>query len=104
MKTRITTVAGKVVVVRGLAAALTLSSPGFATAEQADKENYFVQHPGPAGGRTGVDLHAPYAPVDLSPVLIVDSSTLVVDRLTAATEIAGEWTAPPQHGRPGEPY
>ncbi len=104
MKTQIAHVAGRIVVVTGLAVALTISGLSLARAEHADKANYFVQHPGSAGGRTGVDAHDLYAPVDLSPVLVVDSSTLVVGRFTAATEIGVEWAVPPTPGLPGRPY
>ncbi len=104
MKTQIAHRAGKMVVVTGLVAALTISGLNLARAEHADKANYFVQHPGSASGRTGVDAHDLYAPVDLSPVLVLDSSTLVVGRLTAATEIGVEWAVPPTPGLPGWPY
>ncbi len=73
-------------------------------AEQADKDNYFVQHLGSPSGRTGTDRHDFYAPVDLGPVLVVDHSALVVSRFAAATEIAGEWVPPPAPSLPGQPY
>ncbi|MDP9471099.1 MAG: hypothetical protein M3Q71_10600 [Chloroflexota bacterium] len=95
MTTKIATMAGKLVVVSGLALALTISA-GSAKTEQAGKENYFVQHPGPAGGHTGVDVHDPYAPVDLGPVLVVSGFT--------ATEITGGWDTPPTPGQPGKPF
>ena len=103
MTTKIATIAGKLVVVSGLALALSVSA-GAAKTEQAGKENYFVQHPGPAGGHTGVDTHDPYAPVDLSPVLVVNGATLVVGRFAATTDLANEWVAPPVPGLPGRPY
>ncbi len=104
MTTKIATMAGKLVVVSGLAMALTLGGPGLAQAEHNDKDNYFVQHPGPASGRTGVDLHDPYAPVVLGRTLVVDGGALAVERFAAAIEIAGEWAAPPAPGMPGQPY
>ncbi len=102
MTTKIATMTGKLVVVSGLALALTISSA--VTAEQAGKENYFVQHPGPAGGRTGIDAFDLYAPVDLRPVLVVDGGTLVVSRFAATTDLANDWSAPPAPGLPGRPY
>ncbi|MDP9369833.1 MAG: hypothetical protein M3Q03_16445, partial [Chloroflexota bacterium] len=83
--------AGKLVVVSGLALALS-TSVGAAAAEQAGKENYFARHPGPAGGQTGVDAFDLYAPVDLSPVLLTSGFT--------ATEITGGWEAPPAASSP----
>ncbi|MDP9370084.1 MAG: hypothetical protein M3Q03_17740 [Chloroflexota bacterium] len=103
MTTKIATMAGKLVVVSGLALALS-TSVGHGKAEQAGKANYFVQHPGPAGGHTGVDTHDPYAPVDLSPVLVIEGGTLVVSRFAATTDLANEWAAPPAPGLPGRPY
>ncbi len=103
MTTKIATVAGKLAVVSGLALALSLGA-GHAAAEPTDKDNYFARHPGPAAGRTGVDLHDPYAPVDLGRTLVVDGGALTVGRFAAATEIAGEWAAPPSPGLPGRPY
>ncbi|MDP9358225.1 MAG: hypothetical protein M3Q71_11035 [Chloroflexota bacterium] len=103
MTTKIATMAGKLVVVSGLALALSFSA-GSAKTESAGKENYFVQHPGPAGGHTGVDVHDPYAPVDLRPVLVVDGDTLVVGRFAATTDLANDWSAPPAPGLPGRPY
>ncbi len=103
MTTKIATMAGKLVVVSGLALALS-TSVGAAPAEQAGKDNYFVQHLGPAGGRTGIDAFDPYAPVDLSPVLIVDGGRLVVGRFAVTTDLANEWAAPPAPGLPGRPY
>ncbi len=94
MTTKIATMAGKLVVVSGLALMLSISS--LVQAEQAGKENYFVQHPGPVGGHTGVDVHDPYAPVDLGPVLVVSGFT--------ATEITGGWDTPPTPGQPGKPF
>ncbi len=102
MTTKIVTMAGKLAVVSALALALTISSGG--KAEQAGKENYFVQHPGPAGGRTGIDAFDLYASVNLSPVLVVDDGTLVVGRFAATTDLANEWVAPPVPGLPGRPY
>ena len=96
MKTQIAHVAGRIVVVTGLAVALTVSGLSLARAEHADKANYFVQHPGPAGGHTGVDTHDPYAPVDLSPVLLASGFT--------AAEITEGWEAPPSPRQPGQPY
>ncbi len=96
MKTQIAHKAGKMVVVTGLAAALTIGGLGLTTAEHADKDNYFVQHPGPAGGRTGIDAHDLYAPVDLSPVLLASGFT--------TADITGGWEAPPSPSRPGQPY
>ena len=94
MTTKIATMAGKLVVVSGLALALTINSAG--KAEETGKENYFVQHPGSAGGRTDVDRHDPYAPVDLTSVLVASGFT--------ATQITGGWEAPPSPGLPGRPY
>ncbi len=94
MMTQIATMTGRLVVVSGLALALTISSPG--KAEQAGKENYFVQHPGSAGGRTEIDAFDRYAPVDLSSVLVASGFT--------ATDIIGAWEAPPSPERPGQPY
>jgi len=94
MTTKFVAIAGKLVVVSGLA--LTLSISGLAKSEQAGKENYFVQHPGPAGGRTGIDAFDLYAPVDLSSVLVTSGFT--------ATQITGGWEAPPSAGHPGKPY
>ncbi len=96
MKTQITNMAGKMAVVSGLAVALTISSVGHGNAEQAGKANYFVQHPGPAGGRTGIDAFDLYAPVDLSSVLVASGFT--------ATDVIGGWDAPPSPERPGQPY
>lgn len=96
MKTQIAHRAGKMVVVTGLAAALTIGGLRLTTAEHADKDNYFVQHPGPASGHTGLDVHDPYAPIDLSPVLLASGFT--------ATEITGGWDVPPSPGKPGKPY
>ncbi len=73
-------------------------------AEQADKDNYFVQHPGSPSGRTGTDPHNSYAPVDLGPALVVDGGALVMSCFAAATEIAGEWAPPPAPSLPGQPY
>ncbi|MDP9370614.1 MAG: hypothetical protein M3Q03_20490, partial [Chloroflexota bacterium] len=95
--------AGKLVVVSGLALALS-TSVGAAAAEQAGKENYFARHPGPAGGRTGIDAFDLYAPVDLSRVLVVDGGRLVVGRFAATTDLANDWSAPPAPGLPGRPY
>ncbi len=95
MTTKIATMAGKLVVVSGLALALS-TSVGAAAAEQAGKDNYFVQHPGPAGGRTGIDAFDLYAPAELSPVLLTSGFT--------AAEITGGWEAPPSPERPGQPY
>ncbi len=94
MTTKIATMAGKLVVVSGLALALTISSA--ATAEQAGKDNYFARQPGPAGGRTGIDAFDLYAPAELSPVLLTSGFT--------AAEITGGWEAPPSPERPGQPY
>ncbi len=94
MTTKIATIAGKLVVVSGLALTLSLSS--VVQAEQAGKENYFVQHPGPAGGRTGIDVFDLYAPVELSPMLLASGFT--------AAEITGGWEAPPSPDKPGKPY
>ncbi len=95
MTTKIATIAGKLVVVSGLALALSISA-GHGKAEQAGKENYFVQHPGPAGGRTGIDVFDLYAPVELSPMLLASGFT--------AAEITGGWEAPPSPDKPGKPY
>ncbi len=95
MTIKIATMAGKLVVVSGLALALSFSA-GTAKSEQAGKENYFVQHPGPAGGRTGIDVFGLYAPVELSSMLLASSFT--------AAEITGGWAAPPSPERPGQPY
>ncbi len=94
MKTRIASMAGRMVVVSGLAAALAFNALGLSGAQETDKVNYFDQHPGPASGHTGVDPHDPYAPVDLGAALGADSGTLVVGRFTAVTELAEEWSAP----------
>ena len=70
MKTQIATLLGSAVMVAGLAVGLTLGGmPDGIDAHQADADNYFVQHPAPAGGRTGIDHNDPYAPVDLSPAV-----------------------------------
>ncbi len=94
MTTKIATMTGKLVVVSGLALTLSLSS--VVQAEQAGKENYFVQHPGPASGRTEIDAFDRYAPVDLSSVLVASGFT--------ATDIIGGWEAPPSPDKPGKPY
>ena len=70
MKTRIATFLGSAVMVSGLALGLTLGGlPDGIEAQQADADNYFVQHPGPVGGRTAIDHNDPYAPVDLGPAV-----------------------------------
>ncbi len=67
MKTRFMDLAVKAAVVAGLAAGLTFASGvGDAGADHTDADNYFALHPGPLNGRTGIDPHDPYAPVDLS--------------------------------------
>ncbi|MDP9474005.1 MAG: hypothetical protein M3Q71_25675 [Chloroflexota bacterium] len=104
MKTQIASMAGKMVVVSGLDAALAFNALGLSGAQETGKVNYFEQHPGPAGGHTGVDPHDPYAPVDLGAALGADGGILVVGRFTAATELAEEWSGPPAPGLPGRPY
>ncbi len=87
----------------GLAAVLTLVSTVGAAPEEHNTAkvgaaNYFVQHPGPAGGQTGVDPFDPYAPVETG-----TGAVLVTAGFTAAAGVTEAWAAPPPLGRPGEP-
>lgn len=106
MKTQMVDLFGKVVPVTALAVALAFggSAVDVATAEHGDGENYFVKHPGSAGGRTEVDQYDLYAPVDYAVDLASSSNVLVVGSFAAATQIGGEWAMPPSPGLPGEPY
>ena len=106
MKTQIVDLFGKVVPLTVLA--VTLAFGGSAldvnTAAQSDGENYFVEHPGSAGGRTEVDQYDLYAPVDYAQEVTSATNVLVVGSFAAATQIGGEWAMPPGPGRPGEAY
>ncbi len=89
----------------GLAAVLTLVSTVGAASQASESDpvkvdagNYFVQHPGPAGGQTGVDPFDPYAPVETG-----TGAVLVTAGFTAAAGVTEAWAAPPPLGRPGEP-
>ncbi len=84
-----------------LAAVLFFASTGDAAPQEpktakVDATNYFVQHPGPASGQTDIDPFDPYAPVDISTVLMSVS-------FTSAEGVGEEWTPPPPLGRPGQP-
>ncbi len=89
--------------------ALTLAA-GAAEARQhtgaggVNPDNYFVAHPGPANGRTGVDPFDPYAPVDIGARSLADNSTLLVGQFTSTREITEAWSPPPSPSLPGRPY
>ena len=106
MKTQMVALFGKVVAVAVLAVALAFggSALDVATAEHSDGENYFVKHPGSAGGRTDVDQYDLYAPVDYAEEVTSPTNFLVAGSFASATQIGGEWAMPPSHERPGEPY
>ncbi len=107
MKTRITELAVKAAMVAGLAAGLTFASGvGDAGAHHTDADDHFDLHPGPLNGRTGIDPHDPYAPVDLSES---GSSTDGAGNARVATKQSAasgaqtsEWSSSPR--LPGQPF
>ena len=87
----------------GLAAGLTLFSIAAAAPQASDTNpakvdaaNFFVQHPGPAGGRTAFDPFDPYAPLDTGTIRVAVGFTTVAG-------VGQAWAAPPALGRPGQP-
>ncbi len=92
----------------GLVALTLAASPAAARQRTAEAEgnpdNYFVVHPGSAGGRTEVDPFDAYAPVDISTRPLAEDSTLVVGQFTATTGITEAWSPPPSPNLPGRPY
>jgi hypothetical protein len=106
MKTRIADLAIKAGAVTGLSLGLALGGGlDRLAAHHADENNYFVQHPGSIGGRTEIDPHDPYAPVDLSGSTMVAGDASTARTTTGqATESDGESVMPPLPTLPGRPY
>ena len=105
MKTRIADLVVNSVAVAGIAAGLAFGSGFGAAAQQGDADNYFVQHPGPASGRTGIDAFDPYAPVDLTgseTAFGIADNAMVESGRTAGDGTSGEWSSSPR--LPGRPY
>lgn len=92
----------------GLVALALAASPtaarGSTREAEANPDNYFVVHPGPANGRTGVDPFDAYVPVDSASGSLADDSVLLVGQFTSTTAIAETWSPPPSPTRPGRPY
>ena len=106
MKTQITKLAIKAAVVAGLAAGLTFGSGlDDAGADHTDA-NYFDLHPGPANGRTEIDPHDPYAPVDLSgssnSTDAAGNARVASDQSAASGAPTSGWSSSPR--MPGQPF
>jgi hypothetical protein len=107
MKTRIAQLVTRSVAGAGLAAALAFGG-GFdrLDAHHADADNYFVQHPGPLGGRTDVDAHDPYAPVDLGGTSLATDGVVNARARTGESAASAapsyEWSSSPR--LPSQPY
>ncbi len=84
--------------------ALTLAAGQRTGAAGVNPDNYFVLHPGPANGRTGVDPNDPYAPVDMGARSLADNPTLLVGQFNLTTGITEAWSPPPSPSLPGRPY
>ena len=107
MKTRCTALAVKAAMVAGLAAALAFASGvGGAGAHHTDVDNFFELHPGPLSGRTGIDPHDPYAPVDLSESGSSTDGTgnarVAAKQSASSGAPTSEWSSTPR--LPGQPF
>lgn len=107
MKTRIAHLVTRSVAGAGLAVALAFGGGlDRLDAHHSDADNYFVQHPGPLGGRTDVDAHDPYAPVDLGGASLatggVANARAGTGESAASVAPSYEWSSSPR--LPGRPY